>query len=83
VLSREPEAGTSGARRVALKVDCDTLVGTREGVPALLEVLAAREIYATFFFTLGPDRSGVAARRVFTQRGFLRKMLRSRAASLY
>ena len=66
-----------------MKVDCDTLVGTREGVPALLEVFAAREIFATFFFTLGPDRSGVAARRVFTQRGFLRKMLRSRAASLY
>jgi undecaprenyl phosphate-alpha-L-ara4FN deformylase len=83
VLFREPVAGTSGARRIALKVDCDTLVGTREGVPALLEVFAAREIYATFFFTLGPDRSGVAARRVFTQRGFLRKMLRSRAASLY
>jgi len=83
VLSREPEAGTASARRVALKVDCDTLVGTREGVPALLEVFAAREICATFFFTLGPDRSGVAARRVFTQRGFLRKMLRSRAASLY
>ena len=83
MLSREPEAGTAGARRVALKVDCDTLVGTREGVPALLEVFAAREIFATFFFTFGPDRSGVAARRVFTQRGFLRKMLRSRAASLY
>lgn len=83
MLSREPEAGTAGARRVALKVDCDTLVGTREGVPALLEVFAARGIYATFFFTLGPDRSGVAARRVFTRRGFLRKMLRSRAASLY
>jgi undecaprenyl phosphate-alpha-L-ara4FN deformylase len=70
-------------RRVALKVDCDTFVGTREGIPELLEMFAARGIRATFYFTLGPDRSGVAARRVFTQPGFLRKMLKSRAGSLY
>ena len=70
-------------RRVALKVDCDTAEGTREGVPRLLEIFAAREIRATFFFTLGPDRSGLAVRRIFTRKGFLRKMLRSRAPSLY
>ncbi len=70
-------------RRVALKVDCDTLEGTREGVPRLLEMLAARGIRATFFFTLGPDRSGLAVRRVFTRKGFLRKMIRSRAPALY
>jgi peptidoglycan/xylan/chitin deacetylase (PgdA/CDA1 family) len=69
--------------RVALKVDCDTDVGTRDGVPRLLELFAARGIRATFFFTYGPDRSGVAVRRVFTQPGFLKKMLRSRAPSLY
>ncbi|MEO8430189.1 MAG: polysaccharide deacetylase family protein [Acidobacteriota bacterium] len=73
----------SAARRVALKVDCDTFVGTRDGLPALLEVFAARGIRATFFFTLGPDRSGVAARRVFTRSGFLSKMWKSGAASLY
>jgi peptidoglycan/xylan/chitin deacetylase (PgdA/CDA1 family) len=71
------------ARRVALKVDCDTLEGTREGVPRLVDILAARGIRATFYFTLGPDRSGVAIRRVFTRRGFLSKMIRSRAPSLY
>lgn len=70
-------------RRVALKVDCDTLEGTREGVPRLLEIFAAREIRATFYFTLGPDRSGVAVRRIFTRKGFLQKMIRSRAPSLY
>src|SRR6266508_5319572 len=70
-------------KRVALKVDCDTYVGTRDGVPRLLEVFAARGIRATFFFSYGPDRSGVAVRGVFTKRGFLKKMLRSRAASLY
>jgi peptidoglycan/xylan/chitin deacetylase (PgdA/CDA1 family) len=52
-------------------------------VPRLLELFAARGIRATFFFTYGPDRSGVAVRRIFTRPGFLRKMLRSRAASLY
>lgn len=71
------------ARRVALKVDCDTLEGTREGVPRLLEIFATRGIRATFYFTLGPDRSGVAIRRVFTRPGFLTKMIRSRAPSLY
>lgn len=75
--------GPDAAPRVALKVDCDTYVGTRDGIPALLDVFAKRGMRATFFFTLGPDRSGVAARRVFTQPGFLRKMLRSRAGSLY
>jgi undecaprenyl phosphate-alpha-L-ara4FN deformylase len=71
------------ARRVALKVDCDTLEGTRDGVPRLLEIFAARGIRATFYFTFGPDRSGVAVRRIFTRKGFLAKMIRSRAPSLY
>ena len=70
-------------RRVAIKVDCDTDEGTREGVPRLLAIFAARGIRATFFFTFGPDRSGVAIRRVFTRPGFLKKMLRSKAPSLY
>ncbi len=69
--------------RVALKVDCDTEEGTREGVPRLVEILGARGIRATFFFTLGPDRSGVAIKRIFTKKGFVKKMLRSRAPSLY
>jgi len=69
--------------RVALKVDCDTYRGTRDGIPRLLEILSARGIRATFFFTLGPDRSGRAVLRVFTRPGFLLKMIRSRAPSLY
>jgi len=58
-------------------------VGTREGVPRLLDLFAARGIRAAFFFTLGPDRSGVAIRRAFTRRGFVRKMVRSRGLALY
>jgi undecaprenyl phosphate-alpha-L-ara4FN deformylase len=69
--------------RVALKVDCDTDVGTRDGVPRLVDLLSRRGLRATFFFTFGPDRSGLAIRRIFTRPGFAKKMLRSRAAYLY
>jgi peptidoglycan/xylan/chitin deacetylase (PgdA/CDA1 family) len=69
--------------RVALKVDVDTYRGTQEGVPAMLEDLAAAGVKASFFLTLGPDNSGRAVFRVFTKPGFLRKMLRTNAAKMY
>ena len=69
--------------RLGLKVDVDTLGGLTEGVPALLKVFAARDIRASFFVALGPDNSGRAVFRVFRQRGFLEKMLRTRAPSVY
>lgn len=62
---------------LALKVDVDTYVGTRDGVPALVAILNRFDIRATFYFTLGPDNSGMAIRRIFTHRGFLRQLLRS------
>lgn len=68
---------------IALKVDCDTFEGTKKGLPNLLRLFDRAQVRASFFFTLGPDRSGLAVRRIFTQRGFLTKMLRSNAASLY
>ncbi len=64
---------------VGLKVDVDTLVGYQRGVPALLDQFAAAGVTATFFFAVGPDRSGMAIRRVLTQRGFIGKMIRNRA----
>ncbi len=69
--------------RIALKVDCDTFEGTKTGIPNLLKLFDKAGIRASFFFTLGPDNSGRAIRRVFTRPGFLKKMLRSKAASLY
>lgn len=69
--------------RLGLKVDVDTLQGFREGVPALLEIFAARGIRASFFVSLGPDNSGRAVFRVFRQQGFLEKMWRTRAPALY
>lgn len=78
-----PPGAPGGGPRVALKIDCDTFLGTRAGIPALLRTLDRQGIRATFFFTLGPDRSGRAVARIVTRRGFLRKMLRSNALAMY
>ena len=67
---------------IALKVDVDTYVGTRDGVPQLLKIFDRFGIKATFYFSLGPDNSGKAIRRIF-RKGFLKKMLRTRAPSMY
>lgn len=68
--------------RIALKVDVDTYRGTREGVPALLRLLERHGVRATFLFSLGPDHTGRALRRVF-RRGFLGKVLRTSVTSHY
>ncbi|RPJ02328.1 MAG: 4-deoxy-4-formamido-L-arabinose-phosphoundecaprenol deformylase, partial [Deltaproteobacteria bacterium] len=68
---------------VALKIDVDTYIGTRDGVPRLLEILERFGIRATFYFSMGPDNSGKAIRRIFTRRGFLKKMLRTSAPAAY
>jgi undecaprenyl phosphate-alpha-L-ara4FN deformylase len=69
--------------RLALKVDVDTLAGFREGVPALLGLFQKQGVRASFFVAVGPDNSGRAIRRLFTRKGFLNKMLRTRAPQLY
>lgn len=68
---------------IALKVDVDTFIGTRDGVPTLLDTFERFGIRATFYFSLGPDNSGKAIRRIFTRKGFLAKMIRTRAPSVY
>jgi undecaprenyl phosphate-alpha-L-ara4FN deformylase len=68
---------------LALKIDVDTHRGLGEGVPTLLAELGRRGIAASFYVSMGPDNSGKAIRRIFTQKGFARKMLRSNAARLY
>jgi peptidoglycan/xylan/chitin deacetylase (PgdA/CDA1 family) len=68
---------------VAFKVDVDTHQGLREGVPRLAEMFARSGISATFFVAMGPDNSGRAIWRAFRNRGFISKMLRTRAASIY
>lgn len=67
---------------IALKVDVDTYRGTLEGVPALLRLFDEYQVRATFLFSLGPDHTGRALRRVFRP-GFLRKVRRTSVASNY
>ena len=62
--------------RLALKIDVDTLRGTREGVPTLVELLRKHGVTATFLFSLGPDHTGRAIKRVFRP-GFLGKVRRT------
>ena len=49
-------------KRIALKIDADTYRGTLSGVPTLIELLQRHDALATFFFSLGPDRSGLDKR---------------------
>jgi undecaprenyl phosphate-alpha-L-ara4FN deformylase len=68
--------------KLALKVDVDTFRGTREGVPRLVEILKRHDARATFLFSLGPDHTGRAIRRVF-RRGFVSKVSRTSVRAHY
>ena len=67
---------------VAVKVDVDTDRGTRIGVPNLLALLDEFDIRATFLFSLGPDNTGRAIRRIFRP-GFFRKVRRTSVVQVY
>jgi peptidoglycan/xylan/chitin deacetylase (PgdA/CDA1 family) len=68
--------------RIGLKVDVDTLRGTREGVPRLAELLGRHSVGATFYFSVGPDHTGRAMRRVF-RKGFAQKVARTSVLKHY
>ena len=69
-------------KQLALKIDVDTYRGTREGVPRLVEVLQRYKAQATFFFSLGPDHTGRAIKRVFRP-GFIGKVSRTSVVEHY
>lgn len=68
--------------KLALKIDVDTYRGTKLGVPRLAELLKKHDAGATFLFSLGPDHTGRAIKRVF-RRGFIGKVSRTSVASNY
>jgi peptidoglycan/xylan/chitin deacetylase (PgdA/CDA1 family) len=68
--------------KLALKIDVDTFRGTREGVPRLLDLLKKHEASATFLFSLGPDHTGRAIKRVLRP-GFMKKVSRTSVLEHY
>ena len=67
---------------LAIKVDVDTDRGTRIGVPKLLALLHELNISATFLFSLGPDNTGRAIKRIFRP-GFFGKVARTNVVGMY
>ena len=65
-----------------MKVDVDTLRGTLEGVPRLVRALREQQAGGSFYFSLGPDHTGRALKRVF-RRGFLGKVRRTSVLEHY
>jgi peptidoglycan/xylan/chitin deacetylase (PgdA/CDA1 family) len=70
-------------RILGLKIDVDTYQGMRLGVPRLLSLLRENDLRATFYLSIGPDASGRAVLQILKNPRFLKKMVRTRAASLY
>jgi peptidoglycan/xylan/chitin deacetylase (PgdA/CDA1 family) len=67
---------------LSIKVDVDTERGTRIGVPNLIALFDEFDIKATFLFSLGPDNTGRAIKRIFRP-GFLGKVSRTSVVSTY
>jgi undecaprenyl phosphate-alpha-L-ara4FN deformylase len=68
---------------LGLKIDVDTYLGMKRGVPHLLSILARFGIQATFYLSMGPDASGRAILQLVKNPRFLKKMLRTNAGRLY
>lgn len=68
--------------RLGLKIDVDTFRGTQDGVPRLVELLKKHGAGATFLFSLGPDHTGRAMRRIFRP-GFFSKVSRTSVVEHY
>jgi undecaprenyl phosphate-alpha-L-ara4FN deformylase len=68
--------------QVSLKVDVCNHRALHVGLPELLRTLDRAGARASIFVAFGPDNSGKAIRRIL-RRGFLTKMLRTRAVRMY
>jgi peptidoglycan/xylan/chitin deacetylase (PgdA/CDA1 family) len=67
---------------LAIKIDVDTDRGTRIGVPNLVALFDEFGLKTTFLFSLGPDNTGRAIKRIFRP-GFLSKVSRTSVVSTY
>ena len=67
---------------LSIKIDVDTDRGTRIGVPNLIALFEEFNIKTTFLFSLGPDNTGRAIKRIFRP-GFLSKVSRTSVVSTY
>jgi len=67
---------------LSIKIDVDTDRGTRIGVPNLIALFEEFNVKATFLFSLGPDNTGRAIKRIFRP-GFLSKVGRTSVVSTY
>ncbi len=81
-LLAAPYVVTPSDSQVAIKVDVDTYVGLRDGVPALARALERRGLRASFFIACGPDHTGRALRRLIKP-GFLAKAVRTNVPGMY
>jgi undecaprenyl phosphate-alpha-L-ara4FN deformylase len=68
--------------KLALKIDADTYRGTSLGVPRLVDLLQQHQAQATFLFSLGPDHTGRAIKRVLRP-GFMKKVSRTSVVEHY
>lgn len=76
------DIGMGRSMKLAIKIDIDTLRGYLEGLPRLLDALSEHDIKASIFFSMGPDNSGKAIRRIF-RKGFIKKMFMTKATTAY
>ena len=70
-------------RVIGIKVDVDTYVGMRKGVPRLLSLFKKHGIQTSFFVPMGKDHTGWTVKRAFTRKGFLKKAGRVGVISTY
>lgn len=70
-------------RLLGLRIDVDTYRGACNNLPALLDMLEERALSCSVFVPGGPDRTAFAVQRIFTQKGYLRKLIRTGAFSIY
>ncbi|OGT68017.1 MAG: polysaccharide deacetylase [Gammaproteobacteria bacterium RIFCSPLOWO2_02_FULL_38_11] len=67
---------------IGIKVDVDTERGTRFGTKNLARLFQSLSIPATFLFSLGPDNTGRALKRIFRP-GFIKKVSRTNVLKIY